>query len=296
MSQIFERTNNMENEKKSVKKVLGIIGNVLIWLFVAFSVVVTILAFAAQANSDGIPTIGGTAILTVDSDSMAPTFYKGDIIVSRKLTTEEKASLNVQDVITFKYDINGNGRVEEKEFNTHRIIEVVKNEDGSLNHYVTKGDNKVDNRFDKTENVTPDDIVCIYKGKCIKKLGSVLEYLQTKNGFLLVIVLPLLAFFIYELIRFIRKFMQVKNADKRQITAEEEELIKQRAVEEYLRSQQQQQSGGENNAPAEPEKQPEEKPDLPQDQKTAESAEVPENSEAPEEPAEEADPEEKKPE
>ena len=274
----------MGNEKKSVKKVLGIIANVIIWLFVAFSVVVTILAFAAQASSDSIPTIGGTAILTVDSDSMSPTFNKGDIIISKKLTTEEKDSLKVQDVITFKYDINKNGRIDEREFNTHRIIEVVRREDGVLDHYVTKGDNEEANVANQTEDVTSDLIVCLYKGHRIKKLGTVLEYLQTKDGFLLVVVLPLVAFFIYELIRFIRKFLQVKNADKRQITAEEEELIKQRAIEEFLRSQQ---GGG---APSGEDKKPEE----PAPDKPAETPAEPEPEKPAETPAEEASAEEEK--
>ena len=44
-------------------------------------------------------------------------------------------------------------------------------------------------------------------------------------------------FFIYELIVFIRKFLKVKNAGKKQITAADEEAIKQKAIEEYLKAQ-----------------------------------------------------------
>ena len=253
----------MENEKKSAKKVLSVIGNILIWLFVAFSVVVTILAFAAQASPDGLPTISGKAILTVQTPSMKPVFDVGDIIIGRKLTEEEKTVLNVGDIITFNAgDLNGDGK---EDLNTHRIKEVIKDEAGFVT-YTTKGDN---NAIEDNAKVRAENVVCIYTGTRIAKLGTFLNFLQQPTGFLVVIVLPLLAFFIFELIRFIRKFIQVKNADKPKITAEEEELIKQKAIEEYLRSQQKaaedeasrnkpQEESGENAD--QPEEAPEEQP------------------------------------
>ena len=51
------------------------------------------------------------------------------------------------------------------------------------------------------------------------------------------LLLPLVAFFVYQLVVFIKNVVQVKNADKKVITAEDEELIRQRAIEEYLRQQ-----------------------------------------------------------
>ena len=279
----------MEKGKSSAKKILSIIGNTLIWLFVAFSVVITVLAFAAQASTDGIPTIGGTAILTVQSPSMEPTFNMGDIIIGKKLTEEQKAQLKVDDIITFAAgDLNGDGK---DDLNTHRIIEV--NEENGAVTYITKGDN---NAFQDNTPVRSENVVCLYKGTRIQKLGTFLAFLQQPTGFLVVIVLPLLAFFIYELIIFIRKFLQVKNGDKRKITAEEEELIKQKAIEEYLRSQQQ-------NAEKKPEEDGTEEPKAQEPSETAEEpkpeeASVSENTETETEgePSEGGDAEEKKPE
>ena len=91
----------MEKEKSTVKKVLSVIVNIIIWLFVIFSAAVTVFTFAAQSSEDGIPAIGGTAILTVSTDSMEPTFNVGDIIFGKKLAPEEQTSLKVGDVITF---------------------------------------------------------------------------------------------------------------------------------------------------------------------------------------------------
>ena len=70
-----------------------------------------------------------------------------------------------------------------------------------------------------------------------------MTFLGSQLGFGLCILLPLVAFFVYQLVIFIKTVVQVKNADKRVITAEDEELIRQRAIEEYLRQQAAAQNG-----------------------------------------------------
>ena len=227
-----------------VKKTFTVIGNVLIWLFVAFSIVITVLSLAATSSSDGVPSIGGVTILTVSTDSMSPTFEKGDIIIGNRLTLEEARELKVDDIITYDAgDLNGDGM---RDLNSHRIVEVVEAENNRI-EYITKGDN---NSEKDKQAVDSPNVICKYSGTRIAGLGKVLAFLQTQTGFLCVIVLPLLLFFIFELIRFIRKYVQIKNKDKIQITAEDEERIRKQAVEEYLKSQEGEKAPAEE-APAE---------------------------------------------
>ena len=230
----------MQSEKHTAKKVLRIVGNVLIWIFIIFAALTTVLAFAAQSSSDGIPAIAGRAILTVQTDSMSRSaveegkvkledgweqgFNAGDIIIGKKLVPEEQKSLKVGDVVTFKADLDGNGT---DELNSHRIVEVTQNDAGEV-AYVTRGDN---NPGQDNDPVSWQYVICRYTGTRLAGLGKVLDFLQTSTGFLVVIVLPLVAFFVYELIVF-------KNAGKKQITAADEEAIKQKAIEEYLKQQQ----------------------------------------------------------
>ena len=232
---------NQAVEKKSAdkkvsktKKVLSIIANVLMWAFIVFSVVITIFAFSAQSSADGIPTIGGKVISPVLSPSMSPTFNKGDIILSRKLADAEKYSLEVGQIITYKADLDGDGT---PEINTHRIVEVITTS-GGFTEYRTKGDNNqaVDNYL-----VSFSDVISVFdekKDTRIAGLGSVINFLLQPTGFFIVIVIPLIIFFLFEIVMFVRKIMEVKNAGKKQITVEDEELIKQKAIEEYIRSQQ----------------------------------------------------------
>ena len=56
------------------KKIGRIALNVLLWCFVAFALLTTILAISANSGADGVPSIGGKVFLSVESDSMAPTF------------------------------------------------------------------------------------------------------------------------------------------------------------------------------------------------------------------------------
>ena len=237
------------------KKVWGIIGNVVMWLFIAFAVVVTIFAFSAQSSSDGIPTIGDKVMSPVLSDSMSPTFNKGDIIFSRKLADADKSTLEVGQIITFKADLDNNGTTE---INTHRIVNVIK--DGGYVSYKTKGDN---NFAEDSYDVSSTDVISVYdenKDTRIPLLGSILNFLLTPAGFFIVIVIPLILFFIFEIVMFVRKLLEVKNAGKKQITEEDEELIKQKAIEEYIRSQQEAQKKTEDAAEGERRKEDGEKP------------------------------------
>ena len=216
----------------SVKKVFTVIGNVIIWLFLIFAIIITVLAFAAKSSDPEAPAIGGKIIWSVQSDSMEPTFYKGDLIIGQKVTEEDARNLQVGDIIGFRVDLDGDNV---EEFNTHKIIAVTRaGNSNNVVSYKTQGDN---NEFKDSYDVLPSMVISKYTGTRIKKLGSVLSFLQVKQNFLFVIVLPLIAFFIYELIIFLRKFFEMKYGAKAPLSADEAELIRQQAIEEYRRSQ-----------------------------------------------------------
>ena len=236
----------MEEKKQgSAKKVFKVILNVIIWLFVAFAVVTTIFAFAAQSSRDGVPTLFGKTFLTVQSNSMKPEFVEGDLIIGQRISDEAKEDLKEGDIISFLTDLDGDGNAE---INTHRIVKVNKNDNGTVN-YTTRGDNKETNTADDKEPVLPKNIISQYTGTKIGKIGHLFNFLQTPKGFLIAIVLPLLLFFVYELFRFIKKIIEIKNSGKKQISAADEEEIKQKAIEEYLKQQEAQKTA--SDAPTE---------------------------------------------
>ena len=239
--ELNEQQTSQQKPKSKAKKVWTIIGDVLMWAFIVFSIVITIFAFASQ-SADGVPSIGGKVISPVLSPSMKPTINKGDIIFSTKLTEEEKKELKAGQIITFKADLDNDGK---PEVNTHRIVEDGVIKDGDNVRYQTRGDN---NEFQDSYTVPSGDVISVFdenKDAKIPVLGNVITFLMQPTGFLIVIVIPLVLFFIFEIAMFVKKLLEVQNAGKKKITAEDEELIKQKAIEEYLRSQQAQQQSGE---------------------------------------------------
>ena len=247
----MENNNTTQNK---TKKILGIVVNVLLWAFVAFSIFVTIIAVSASASDSKVPTLGKHCYMSVLSDSMnadkpselggvsladKPSgFAKGDLLVCCYVygNQDELNKLSVGDVVTFTFKIDQNKSAED--YNTHRIIEIRKNSEGKV-EIKTQGDNHTvspgpDNNG---EFFSADRVIAVYTGKKAAGLGNALTFLNSQLGFGLCILLPLVAFFVYQLVVFIRAVIKVKNADKRVISAAEEELIKQQAIAEYLRQQ-----------------------------------------------------------
>ncbi len=221
------------NQQKGKKKVASTVLNIIIWVFVIFSMVVSLVVLSSTAfNNDGtgVPSLGGYSLITVQSDSMKPEFSKGALIVVKKATAEQRTQYKEGDVITY-FDYQADGSFI---FVTHRVIGV---EELAVTTYTTLGDNK---EFDLTNGaglrVFCNDVLGEYTGVQIPFLGAALDFIKQPVGFGLFIILPLLAFFLYELYNFIRTLIEVKGKPVTvTISQEDEEAIKKRAIEEYLR-------------------------------------------------------------
>ena len=181
----------------AVKRGAEILISVVLW---AVILVAALFAFTTLATKDTnrVATLAGYTPLTVASDSMAPTFRSGDLIVIRKC---DPSKLVEGDIITFHTIINN-----QYALNTHRISEI--NELNGVRSYVTKGDN---NLIPDVHMIADGDIV----GKFVTKMpgvGKVMDFLSSSMGFLLVIVLPLLVFFIYQVYHLITVSIELKKA------------------------------------------------------------------------------------
>ena len=213
------------------KKIGNIIGNTVIWLFVAFSLAITIMVFSAQQSADGIPALFGKSLLTIQTPSMEGTYSVGDMVFMTKLSDEDKYELKANDIITYHapIDIDQDGLT--GDINTHRIVSI----DHTTGLIVTKGDG---NLLNDNYTIHRNDVIgiCTEDGK-LDGIGNVIEFLRSRIGFFVCIVLPLILFFVFELYNFIAILVSEK-AKKAPIAKETEEEIKRRAIEEYIKSQQ----------------------------------------------------------
>ncbi len=206
-----------------MKKVLKTIANVLSWVILLMALLVTILVFSSGRNN-GVANLFGYIPLTVESDSMKPTFAQGDLIICKEI--DDLMSLQKGDVITFWTIIDG-----KKVKNTHRITEI--NEFENTRSFVTRGDG---NSLNDDMPAYAGDLIGKWTEVKIKGLGSVMNFLRTKTGFFVCILIPMAIFFLFELYKFIVVLIEVKRPPVPEI---DEEEIKRRAIEEYLAEQKQ---------------------------------------------------------
>ena len=183
---------------KVLKKAGTAVVSVILW---AVILVAALYAFTTMATRDNqnVANLLGYTPMAVQSDSMAPTFDKGDLILIKKCDT---STLKEGDIICFHTIINN-----EYALNTHRIQSIA--EQGDARSYTTVGDNN--NGIADTHVISDGDIVGKYVGR-VPKLGNVMDFLSGSTGFLVVIVLPMLLFFIYQIYHLIMISINLKRA------------------------------------------------------------------------------------
>ena len=170
-------------------------------------------AFTTLATKDdgSVSNLGGFTPMTVQSDSMSPTFDQGDLIV---IKTCDTSKLQVGDIVTFHTIIEN-----QYTLNTHRIESI--DELNGMRSFTTKGDN---NDVADTHIISDGDIVGQYVFK-IPGMGKVMDFLSSTWGFLIVIVLPMLLFFIYQVYHLVIVGMNLKRA-----MAEEDRMARAAAI------------------------------------------------------------------
>ena len=183
---------------KVLKKTGTIVISVLLWVII---LVAALYAFTTMATRDNqnVSSIMGYTPLVVKSDSMAPTFCAGDLIFIKKCDT---STLKEGDIICFHTIIDN-----EYALNTHRIQKI--DEVGDARSYTTLGDNN--HGVTDTHIISDGDIVGKYVGH-LKNAGKVMDFLSSSIGFLVVIVLPMLLFFIYQVYNLIMISIRLKKA------------------------------------------------------------------------------------
>lgn len=188
-------------EETKGKKVLNTVVNAILVFAIALAAVCTYVSFVSTSGN-GVPSIFGIRVFSIQTESMYPTLLPGDLIFDTAV--KEPEDLSVGDVITYWTVING-----ERVLNTHRIHEIY--DGGGYLIYATKGDN---NTIADPLTVHESEVVGKYSFR-VGGLGKVFDYLQTSVGFLIVIVIPVFIFFLFHLIQFFRVLFAYQNVKNR---------------------------------------------------------------------------------
>ena len=183
---------------KALKRVGNIAVSILLWIIILLA---ALYAFTVMATKDNqsVSSVLGYTPMVVQSDSMAPTFEKDDLIFVKKCDTSK---LEVGDIICFHTIIDN-----QYALNTHRIADIA--EESGMRSYTTVGDNN--NGVTDQHIISDGDIVGKYVGH-IGSAGKIINFLSSSAGFLIVIVLPMLIFFIYQVYNLIMIIIRLKKA------------------------------------------------------------------------------------
>lgn len=183
---------------KNVKKVAKIISNIIFYILLLVIIlligyIILINVYKKQDKLGDIP-INFYTILTT---SMTPTIKAGDIVITLK---DKNNIYKTGDPITFVSE----GNISKGVIITHRIIDT-KIVNGSYFYY-TKGD------ANNTADGSPVSATSVI-GKVILKIpkaGFIQQFVVSKFGWLVVVVLPCLAIIVYDIVKIFEKMMKGK--------------------------------------------------------------------------------------
>jgi signal peptidase len=200
-----------ENVNSSkLHKSLTVVGWVLCVLLVPILIVNCTLLIKSFLHKDEVPDFGGLLPMIVLSDSMYPEIKAGDLIFCKTVDAQD---VEVGDVISF-YDPAGSGTA----VVTHKVVEILE-EDGALSFRTLGINNNTEDRLPVPE----EKVLAEYTGVRIPGAGNFAIFMQSTAGLIVCVVLPILLFVGYDVIR--RRFYEKdKGEDLEALKAELEAL------------------------------------------------------------------------
>ena len=191
-------------------KVATAIGVALCVILIPILIVNCILLFKGASNSDEVPSVGGVTPFIVLSGSMDPEIQAGDLIICRQA---DAADVKTGDIISF-FDPQGNGTA----VVSHRVTAI--EQDGAGQPvFTTKGDA---NNVADSVPVTADKVIGVYWFR-IPGLGNVAMFMQSTQGLVVCVVVPVALLLAYDIIRR-RAYDKASQQETDALKAELEEL------------------------------------------------------------------------
>ena len=222
---------------KKIKKILGttvsvLLAAVLVALFVA---VASVLIKIAKGQT---PSLFGYRFYYVLTDSMTPTYVKGDIVLG-KMVDESDTDLFVEgQVITYTAEF---GEMEGNSV-THRIVKGVHyNEEIGDYAVLTRGD-KQGAAVDKPVRISRINAIILRK---LTVASWIYGVFKSGSGFALIFIVPLAITLVVLIIRLVVTIRNERkpaeetapNIPTPEDTAKRVEELKKQAIEEYLAAQ-----------------------------------------------------------
>ena len=199
-----------EKTVSKTQKVLTAIGIALCVILIPILIVNCTLIVKSFLNKDEVPDFGGYLPLIVLTDSMYPDIKSGDLIICKTIDPNDVK----KDMVISFFDPEGNGTA----VVTHKVVEVLE-QDGKRSFRTAGINNNAEDRLP----VPAENLVGEYTEIRFGGVGNVALFMQTTAGLVICVLVPIVLFVGYDLIRR-RKYEKTKNDDVAALMAELEAL------------------------------------------------------------------------
>ena len=197
-----------------MKKILGIIKSILVWIFVIFAVSMTIFTvISVNTFNRNDRSILGYKAYIVNTDSMSKTDFKaGDLILVKET---DPSTLKAGDIITYMSQNSESFG----ETITHKIRKVTTDSRGNPG-FITYS----------TTTDQDDDTIVTYMyvlgkyEKTIPDIGTFFNFMKTPQGYMLCIFVPFMLLIIYQAVNFVMVFRRYKREQLEELNAEKERI------------------------------------------------------------------------
>jgi signal peptidase len=173
---------------KQIQKISKVTAGVFAGLSLTLVILMAALWIKGRMRPDETPSVFGLVPLIVHTDSMAPVFESGDLIIGVRTDARD---VRKGDIISFRDPASPSGAIV-----THRVSEVLQGAD-ETRAFRTKGDA---NGTADVELVPESALAAVYKGTRLQGLGRVLSFLRSGPGLFICFAAPLILFLLPEAI------------------------------------------------------------------------------------------------
>jgi len=172
--------------KSPVITVLRVLGNAVFYLLLLTMAVLLFFLFQSRLTG-GVPQVFGYQVYIVYGGSMSPAFEAGSLIIAEPV---DPADIEVGDIITYG--------AEGSTYTTHRVTQV--HGSGADLFFTTRGDaNEVEDRGEVPAADLRGRVVT-----AVPYLGYFFDFARSKNGLLLLIIIPGLIIIALETVKIFR--------------------------------------------------------------------------------------------
>lgn len=212
-----------------MKRTFNIVGNIAMWIFLIFAVIVTVFMFSSTSGDDGYPTLFDRVFIPISESVGVDSVKVGDLLIVKEKEEDTLLKTEAGNVLIFAVKADPDSK---ETLKIDRVKETRTLPDGNIELKFENAGFLTVNKENGT--LREGRFIAVYSGKKIPGIGGIFGFLVSSTGFISVVIIPLVLLFLFELFNYAIAVMRRPRAP---ISEEERKAIAEEAVAEYIKKQ-----------------------------------------------------------